>query len=873
MLSRRLAPIALALLLTAGPAACGDDAAPGAADAARDDVADTADSAPADAADGRDTDDVGAIALPSAPGSDVVLTIDGTALALTVAGDARIATDDLLPVALGTVDAVDDGVNYDPWWLDAASPFPVDPPAGLTFRAPTAATRVAGADPPAFDLAFDGGFAARLTFAPAGEGRFAVDLVPTAGAERVAWLRLGVPVPAGERLYGGGNQHDRPTLDGKRLAMQLELDLDLETAYNERHVPVPLALSTGGWGVFAATDYPAVLEVGAPDVASRAATFTVGAGSASADGLRVYLLAAPHPLDLLLPYYELTGFPRVPGRADFGPWIWRDETPGQGAADAPGDNAGVLADLAHIRALHLPTSGYWIDRPYASGVNTFDFDPARYADPDAMLATALAAGFRVALWQTPYAATDAGDVRAEVEAEGYLPVTSGLSLNTFGATPVDLTNPDARAYWGGLIRRYTDQGVTGFKLDFAEDVVPGLPGDRSTPWRFADGSDERTMHRGYQLLYHQVYSEQIPAGGSFVLARTGRWGDQGNVDCLWPGDLDADFARHRDGGRVGGIPAALVYGLSVSASGYPFYAPDTGGYRNGPPSAEAFSRWFEMTSVAAVMQVGGDDNQVPWEASRWGDDAARVLSDYRRYAELHQRLVGYAWTLAKALFADGRPLTRPLGLAYPELAAGDVGDVYLFGDSLLVAPVVEAGATSREVTFPPGRWVGWWDGDVHVGPTTEAVAAPVGTLPLYLRAGDVVPLLRPGMDTLAPATDAGVESFANRPGRLWPRAVAGAAGAVTIWDGASVSVADDGGVIVLGATTGAELAPGAVVELIAFGASPPAAVTVDGGAVSALAGEEDLEDAAAGWYFDPSTAGGRLFVVVPAGADVRVRRP
>ena len=142
---------------------------------------------------------------------------------------------------------------------------------------------------------------------------------------------------------------------------------------------------------------------------------------------------------------------------------------------------------------------------------------------------------------------------------------------------------DAYMWWQSLIKRYTDMGVEGFKLDYGEEVVPGVQGLRSG-WKFADGSSDRTMHAVYQYWYHKVYADLMPETGGFMLTRTATWGDQVNGLIIWPGDLDATLTKRYDrveeGGKsygsVGGLPAALIAGLSLGPSGFPFYGSDTG---------------------------------------------------------------------------------------------------------------------------------------------------------------------------------------------------------------------------------------------------------------------------------------------------------
>lgn len=96
----------------------------------------------------------------------------------------------------------------------------------------------------------------------------------------------------------------------------------------------------------------------------------------------------------------------------------------------------------------------------------------------------------------------AAALRDEAESQGYFPLEVGLITSNWGE-PLDLTNPDAFQWWQDHLRAYTDAGVEGFKLDYAEDITVGINGAR-TPWQFADGSTERTMHKRYQLLYHRL---------------------------------------------------------------------------------------------------------------------------------------------------------------------------------------------------------------------------------------------------------------------------------------------------------------------------------------------------------------------------------
>jgi alpha-D-xyloside xylohydrolase len=238
---------------------------------------------------------------------------------------------------------------------------------------------------------------------------------------------------------------------------------------------------------------------------------------------------------------------------------------------------------------------------------------------------------------------------------------------------------------------------------------------------------------------------------------------------------------------VGGLPAAVIAGLSLGASGFPFFGSDTGGYRNAPPDKETFTRWFEHTALSTVMQVGTNSNDVAWEFRENNGFDQEMLDWYRIYARLHLRLFPYEWTYAQRVLVDGRPILRAYGLQHPERGLHP-SDVYFFGDDLLVAPVVRRGEREKEVPFPPGGWFDWWTGERYDGDETVVVEAPLGKLPLYLRAGGMVPLLRPTIDTLSPVEDAeAIESFHHEAGRLYVQMAVGPAHTFELYDGTRLS--------------------------------------------------------------------------------------
>ena len=808
--------------------------------------------------------------LPGLPACDGAPLVEPAAFSLgsaryhlDIAGDGRTITlrrseEALLTLGAdafqaGVVEALDDSASYDPYAFEGR-----EADAGITFRAPVAFRATGGGLFAYVALDYGDGLGADLELLNDGEGAFTFTITPRPtpdGARAIAVMRIRARTsgdPA-EGFYGLGEWQDSVDHRGKLRAMQIEPDLEIESANNEAHVPVPFLLGTHGWAMFVASSRVGAFDVARKDPAAVEATFAVAAHAYTGgkpQKLEMHLYGGDAPLELL----KHVGQRYVPPPWALGPWIWRDESR---------DQAEVEDDVATLRRLDLATSGIWIDRPYARAVNTFDFDPARFTDAPAMIAKTHAAGLRIALWSTPYLENATGDLARHANAKGFFPPQGGIPLNKW-SPPIDFTNDVASAFWTDLVRRYTAlAGIDGFKLDYGEDVVPSLGLVRGA-WRFADGSTERTMHHDFSGLYHRAYARALPEE-RFLLCRAAHWGEQSGC-IIWPGDMDATFTRHRErfiprGSDkevvgVGGLPATVAMGLSLSASGFPFFGSDTGGYRHSPPDEELFLRWVEQTSLSTVMQVGDSSSQPPWVFTPENGRSASTVDVYRTYARLHMRLFPYEWSYAQRMKLDGLPIQRPLGLAHPEMGIHP-SDTYLFGDELLVAPVLTRGERRRATVVPAGTWIDWWDGTPYAsdGHATIAIDAPLDKLPLLLRDGAIVPMLRPTIDTLAPADDPTVDSFARDPGLLWVRVAPGRPRRFELWDRTTVERANDGAFLV---ASGDVFGKGFVLEAMATAA--PTEVTREdvGSAKTTLARSASLEalDAVTeGWAWEPARRG------------------
>lgn len=683
-------------------------------------------------------------APPTVTAGPVTLTTDP--LRLTIVTPHGPVEQDL-PVEVATRATVDPAR-----WVDPRAPAE----AGLEWSRPT---RALGVDP-AGALVLEGG--ARLTLTADGDD-LAVLAVDTRSVDGAVLTRLVLPLDPGsaggtaEPIMGFGETFGGVDAAGGVRELQFRIDGDSESGINEAHVPVPLALwPRRGLGLFVPDRRVGAFDLGAGRPGAALATF----GLPERGPVAFELFVADEPLDLVRRYVTRTSKPAVPPRWAFAPQQWRNE---HRSSDE------VRDDARQMRALGIPGSTLWIDNPWQTGYNTFVVDEARFAGFDALVAELRGLGYRVIVWSTPYllpTGATAADYAAADAARHFVRDSTGRTLTfPWKEGPVglvDFTSPAAVGFWRERIARITSRGISGFKLDYGEDVVPEVGGQRLA-MKLA-GGDEQELHGIFARSYHDAYLGALPPGDGFLITRAGAWGEQDRNTAIWPGDLDSDFSRHGvDNGRgernVGGLPAAIAGGLSLSVSGYPFFGSDIGGYREGRPTTEVLVRWAQYAALGTIMQLGGGGaSHNPWDTTLY---PAPALALYRQYARLHMDLVPYLWTLALQAGADGTPVTRPCRFVYPDAGCDDL--MFLTGDALLVAPVVEAGATTRAVVLPPGRWVDWWTEEVQDGDGVRArtVAAPLERLPLWRAADRFVPMFARAADTLEPATAPGVTSYAD----------------------------------------------------------------------------------------------------------------
>ncbi|MFN3929784.1 MAG: TIM-barrel domain-containing protein, partial [Thermoflexus sp.] len=295
--------------------------------------------------------------------------------------------------------------------------------------------------------------------------------------------------------------------------------------------------------------------------------------------------------------------------------------------------------------------------------------------------------------------------------------------------------------WGAYYRTFVEMGVAGFWHDMNEPTTFTAWGEPTFPRTVRHalegrGGDHREAHNLYGLLMNQAaweaLREQCPDRRPFLLTRSG-WAGVQRYAWSWTGDTESTWAMLRQ-------TISVVLGLGLS--GIPYTGPDIGGF-SGAPSAELFVRWFQAAAFMPFFRNHAAKDTPRREPWVFGEPALSIIREFLR---LRVRLLPYLYTLAWETSQTGAPLVRPLFWLNEKVPSlWDIEDAFLLGAALLVAPVVEEGARSRKVFLPPGEWYDFWSDRRFTGPRMVEASAPLERIPIFVRAGSILPMDEEGL--------------------------------------------------------------------------------------------------------------------------------
>lgn len=434
-----------------------------------------------------------------------------------------------------------------------------------------------------------------------------------------------------------------------------------------------------------------------------------------------------------------------------------------------GSEGEVRRVVAGYRERGLPLSAVHLDIDHYRGHRVFTVDRERFPDLPGLAADLRGEGVRLVSIVDPAVKVEPGLEVYDSGREAGAFVRDARGQDVRGevwpgeSVFPDFTDPRVRRWWGELYAERLVQGFSGVWHDMNEPVSFAAFGDPSLPLSARHalegrGGDHREAHNVYGLSMARAGYEGLcalrPQERPFLFSRSG-WAGMQRYGGTWSGDVATGWP---------GLRASLALVLGLGLCGVPYSGPDVGGF-TGFPSPELFVRWFQLGAYMPLFRTHAAitaGRREPWEFG------AEALEHTGAALRERMRLLPYYVTLAHLAQRTGAPYVRPVWWRSPEdRALRDCEDAFLLGDSLLVAPVLEAGADRRAVRLPRGRWYDTATGRAHEGPGQVLLDAPLSRVPVLARAGSVVPVA---------GADGAVEL------EVWPPAAGRTGGGVLITD-------------------------------------------------------------------------------------------
>ncbi|MCC7370944.1 MAG: glycoside hydrolase family 31 protein [Chloroflexi bacterium] len=520
---------------------------------------------------------------------------------------------------------------------------------------------------------------------------------------------------AEEEIYGMGEKFMPPARRGQKVE---SWNFNTWGATNERaYKNIPFFVSTRGYGVLLNTTFEARWDFGSGTTSSVSTQIAT-----KDDRLDLFLIYGPMFKDILARYTGLTGRAPVPPRWSFG--FWQSKW-GYRSWEEVWEVVNTARELSvPMDVVHLDP--YWMrDRMYADLV----WDEERFPDPAVNLARLREAGIRISLWLHPWIPQQS-EVFAEAEAHDafvkredgsvylYSPTIPSNPANVCGI--IDFSSERGREWYIGKLLGLIEQGVSAFKTDFGE----AIPEDGV----FANGMRGWEMHNQYPLLYHEAFYEAFERSGradDLVCWGRAGWAGIQRYPVPWSGDMNPNFPS---------MACTLWSGLAMAMSGVPFWSHDIGGFM-GPTTPELYIRWAQWGLLSSHSRAHGTTRREPWAIGE------QALAVFREFDELRYRLIPYLYSLAVEAHQTGLPVMRPMILEHQDDPALRHADgQYLLGPSILVCPVLEQGAMSKNVYLPKGTWYNFWTETAYEGGRWLPLPVQLEWLPIFVRAGTILPL-------------------------------------------------------------------------------------------------------------------------------------
>jgi alpha-glucosidase len=455
--------------------------------------------------------------------------------------------------------------------------------------------------------------------------------------------------------------------------------------------------------------------------------------SFGADGgeLNYYFFYGPSPKKILSRFTELVGRMPLPPRWSLGyqqcRWSYYPES-------------RVRKLAGTFRQKKIPCDVIYLDIDYMEGYRIFTWSKKNFPHPKKMISDLARDGFKIAVIVDPAIKVDSSyDAFRTGLAEGdFLRYPDGR-LFVGKVWPgecgfPDFSRPETRRWWGDHFEALTSAGVRGFWNDMNEPSVFDTPTKTIDLAVVHYDHGQMTPHAKNHNVYGLQMTEGtyegvrslVPGERPFVLTRASYAGGQ-RYSAAWTGDNISSWEH---------LQLAVPMLLNLSISGQPFVGTDIGGFV-GSPDGELYARWLQLGVFSPLMRTHtewGSKDQEPWS---YGPKFEAIN---KATIELRYKLLPYVYSVMYQASSTGIPAMRPLAFEYPDDRNLVMNETeFMFGDDLLIAPVLWPGETTRDVRLPKGEWYEYWTGRGYQGDASVTVDAPINRIPIFVKSGAILP--------------------------------------------------------------------------------------------------------------------------------------
>jgi alpha-glucosidase len=492
-----------------------------------------------------------------------------------------------------------------------------------------------------------------------------------------------------------------------------------------KNIPFYYGLHHGkGYGIFFDNTFRTLFDFGKER--EEACSYWARGGE-----MNYYFIFGPELLTVAQEYTRLTGTPEMPPLWALGyhqsRWSYTTE--------------GRVLEIAHeFRKRQIPCDALYLDIDYMDGFRCFTFHKDNFSNAKAMMKTLDDQGFKMVVIIDP-------GIKVDPE---YFVYKEGLANDVFcrradgafmegdvwpgNCVFPDYTDPRVREWWAGLFNSLVETGVRGVWNDMNEPAVFEIGTFPEDVRHNYDGvpCSHRKAHNVYGHLMtratvHGIKKYLMP-DRPFAITRSCYAGIQ-RYSSVWTGDNSASWEH---------LWLASQQLQRLSVSGVSFCGSDIGGFI-GQPTGELYIRWLQMAVFNGLMRTHSASNEDNFDQEPWSF-GIKYENIARKVIEMRYRLLPYIYTAFREYWKFGTPLMRPLAFADqedPETYSRN--EEFLFGDHLLIAPVLKENQREKKVYLPEGEWYYNWDSRLHKGQKEVLVDAPLEHIPIFVKAGAIVP--------------------------------------------------------------------------------------------------------------------------------------